>query len=117
MPSREQEQNIVRLRHLLDYAREAVSLGKGKSRADLDTDCLLNLALVRLVEIVGEAASSVSRDMQSQYPQIPWSQIVSTRNRLIHGYDFLDFDILWQTITEDLPELIAILEKIVPPEE
>ncbi len=115
MSNREQEESIIRLRHMLDYAREAVSLGKDKSRADLDTDRLLNLALVRLVEIVGEAASGVSRDVQSQYPQIPWAQVVSTRNRLIHGYDFLDFDILWQTITEDLPELIAILEKIVPP--
>ena len=117
MPSREQEESIIRLRHMLDYAREAVSLGKGKSRADLDTDRLLNLALVHLVEIVGEAASRVSKDVQYQYPQIPWPQVVSTRNRLVHGYDFLDFDILWQTITEDLPELIAILENIVPPEE
>jgi uncharacterized protein with HEPN domain len=117
MSSREPEESIIRLHHMLDYAREAVSLAQGKSRAELGADRLLNLALVRLVEIVGEAASRVSKDVQGQYPQIPWPHVVSTRNRLVHGYDFLDFDILWQTITEDLPELIAILEKIVPPEE
>jgi uncharacterized protein with HEPN domain len=117
MPSREPEESIVRLHHMLDYAREAVSLAQGKSREELGTDRLLNLALVRLVEIVGEAASHVSKDVQSQYPQVPWPHIISARNRLVHGYDFLDFDILWQTITEDLPDLIVILEKVVPPEE
>ena len=117
MSNRELEESTIRMRHMLDYAREAVTLARGKSRADLDVDRVLNLALVHLVEIVGEAASRVSKDVQGQYPQIPWPHVVSTRNRLVHGYDFLDFDILWQTITEDLPELIAILEKIVPPEE
>jgi len=104
----------VRLRHMLDHAREAVSLVQGKTRADLDKDRLLNLALVRLIEIVGEAASRVSKETQRRYPEIPWPQIVSMRNRLIHGYDFVDFDILWQTVNEDLLLLIAELEKIVP---
>lgn len=117
MSNRERNESAVRLRHMLDYAREAVSLVQDKSRADLDIDRVLNLALVHLVEIVGEAASRVSKEVQNQYPQIPWPQVVSTRNRLIHGYDFLDFDVLWQTVTEDLPELITTLEKIVPPTE
>ena len=107
----------VRLRHMLDYAREALSLVQNKSRPDLDTDRLLNLALVRLIEIVGEAASRVSKNMQRQYSQIPWTQIVSMRNRLIHGYDFLDLDILWQTVVQDFPPLIAELAKIVPPQD
>lgn len=50
-----------------------------------------------------------------QYPQIPWAQIVGTRNRLIHGYDFVDYDILWQTVQEDLPALVRELESVVPP--
>ena len=58
----------------------------------------MNLALVRLLEVVGEAASRVPVDERSQYPQIPWSQIVALRNRLIHGYDSVDFDILWQIL-------------------
>ena len=107
----------IRLRHMLDYTREAVSLAQGKSRADLDTDRLLNLSLVQLVTMVGEAAKRVPRDVQEQQPGIAWPSIVGMRNRLIHGYDKIDFDILWQTVTEDLPPLIASLEKIVPPEQ
>ncbi len=105
----------IRLRHMLDYAREAVSLTQGKSSADLDADRLLNLALVQLVTMVGEAANHIPKEIQAQHSEIAWPVIVSTRNRLIHGYDIIDFDILWQTVIEDLPPLITALEKIVPP--
>lgn len=105
------------LRHMLDHAREAASLAQGKTRADLDSDRLLNLALVRLLEIVGEAAGRVPKEVCEQHPEIPWPQIVSLRNRLIHGYDSVDFNILWQIITSDLPPLIADLEAIIAAEE
>ena len=98
---------------MLDHAREAVSLVQGKNRADLDQDRLLNLALVRLLEIIGEAANRVPKEDQLRHPQIPWSQIVSLRNRLIQGYDSVDFDILWQIVTHDLPSLISALEEMV----
>jgi len=110
MPERE---DSVRLRHMLDHAREAVFLTQGKTRDDLETERLLNLGLVRLIEIVGEAATKVSGEMCSRHPEIPWTQIRGMRNRLIHGYDFVDFDILWKTVTEELPPLIDALEKIV----
>ena len=80
---------------MLNHAEEVVSLCEGRVRTDLDSDRLLNLALVRLLEIIGEAANRVPLAVQSQYPQIPWLQIVGLRNRLIHGYDEVDFDILW----------------------
>jgi len=99
---------------MLDYAREAIALTKGKSRADLDTDRTLNLALVRLLEIIGEAANRVSDDEQARHPEISWFQIVSLRNRLIHGYDSVDFNILWEIVTKDLPVLVASVEKIIP---
>jgi uncharacterized protein with HEPN domain len=98
---------------MLDHAREAVSLVARKERGDLDTDRVLQLALVRLIEIVGEAARQVSDETQTRHPQIPWPQVISTRNRLVHGYDFVDHDILWETITDDLPALIAQLEQII----
>lgn len=88
----------------------------GKTRQDLDIDRKMNLALVRLLEVVGEAASRMPADERSQYSQIPWSQIVALRNRLIHGYDSVDFDILWQILKQDLPPLITALEQIVPPD-
>jgi uncharacterized protein with HEPN domain len=104
---------LVFYRHMLDHAWEAMALVQGKTRADLDTDRLLNLALVRLLEIIGEAANRIPEEEQARYSQIPWSQIVSLRNRLIHGYDSVDFDILWQIVTEDLPPLVVSLETIV----
>jgi len=106
-----------RLRHMLEHAREAVALVRSRRRGDLDSDRLLNLALVRLVEIVGEAAARVPKESWPAYSQIPWAQIVSLRNRLIHGYDAVDFDILWQIVTHDLPDLISSLEGILSSED
>ena len=104
----------VRLRHMLDHGREAVDMVQGRSRGDLDTDRQFNLALVRLLEIVGEAASRMTAEDCVLYPDIPWPQIVGLRNRLIHGYDDVDLDILWQIIAQDLPPLTATLEKYLP---
>ncbi len=85
----------------------------GRTRAELDTDRQLNLSLVRLLEIVGEAAGRVPAEERVRHPDIPWPEIVGLRNRLIHGYgyDSVDFDILWQILSNDLPPLIAALEK------
>jgi RHS repeat-associated protein len=93
----------IRLRHMLDHAREAVAPAEGKTREDLDRDRLLELALVRLLEIVGEAASRVPEEERARYPQIPWAQMVGLRNRLVQGYDAVDLDILWQIVAVDLP--------------
>jgi uncharacterized protein with HEPN domain len=101
----------VRLGHMLDHAREAVAMAAGKTRADLDLDRKLNLALVRLLEIVGEAAGKTTEDDRLKCPGIPWGQIIGLRNRLIHGYDSVDFDVLWQIISVDLPGLVSDLER------
>jgi uncharacterized protein with HEPN domain len=100
---------------MLDHGREAVVMAQGRSRSDLDADRQFNLALVRLLEIVGEAASRMTPEDCALYPDIPWPHIVGLRNRLIHGYDDVDLDILWQIITQDLLPLIATLERYLPP--
>ncbi len=97
---------------MLDYAREAVGLIRDRQRADLDRDRTLGLAILRCVGIVGEAASRVPADVQRRYPDIPWPQIIGMRNRLAHGYDIVDYDIVWNTVTHDPPPLIAELAKI-----
>ena len=107
------DKDLIRLRHMLNYAREVLSMAHGKTRQDLDADRQLNLSLVRLLEITGEAAAHVSVQTQARYSQITWPEIVGLRNRLIHGYDTVDFDILWQVITVDLPKLVTTLEKIL----
>ncbi len=106
--------DAARLRHMLDHAREAVQLVQPRTRADLDADRSLNLAVTRLLEIVGEAAARVTSTTRDRYPQVPWSSIAGLRNRLIHGYDEVDFDILWDVVRYDLPALIVELEKIPP---
>lgn len=98
--------------HMLDHAREAVALTKDRSRDDIDRDRVLCLALVRLLEIVGEAAGRVTKETQLEQPEIPWVQIIGLRNRLIHGYDSVDKDILWQVLTNDLPNLTEALWRI-----
>ena len=96
---------------MLDHALEVVTMTKGKTRADLDNDRQLNLALVRLLEIIGEAATRVPKEDQVRYADISRAEIVSLRNRLIHGYDTVDFDILWQIVSQDFPRLIESLRK------
>jgi uncharacterized protein with HEPN domain len=95
---------------MLGYAQEAVAMAIGRRRADLDSDRQFNLALVRLLEIIGEAANRVPEDQRARIPEVPWAQVVGLRNRLIHGYDEVDFDILWQIVGHDLPKLIKALE-------
>jgi len=108
--------DIVRLQHMLENAREAVAMIESKDRTNLQRDRMLELSLIRLIEVVGEAAARVTPEGQEKYPSIPWSQVVSMRNRLIHGYDQVDLNILWDTIEDDLPSLITELEKILESE-
>lgn len=103
----------IPLRQILSHAIEAVQIVDGRTRADLDRDRMLNLALSRLLEIIGEAANRVPDEIQAKYPDLPWLQMIGARNRLIHGYDSVDFDILWNIVAKDLPELIVKLEAIL----
>lgn len=107
----------VRIRHMLSHAREAAEMASGRSREDLDRDRQLNLSLVRLLEIVGEAANRVPEEQRERYPAVPWQDVIDFRNRLIHGYDDVDFDILWEIIRSDLPDLIEALESPAESEE
>jgi uncharacterized protein with HEPN domain len=106
----------VSLRQMLDHAREAADLAQGRQRADLDSDRLLGLALLQLMFIVCDAADHVSPQGRQDNPDIPWEHIAALRNRLIHGYDVIDYDVLWQIIASDLPALVASLEKAVASE-
>ena len=111
------ENDAIRLRHMLESASKALLFAKGKSRAHLGKDEQLRLALVQLIQIVGEAASRVSREFQEQTPSIQWADIISTRNRLIHAYFDINLNVLWDTIKDDLPPLVNELEKILGTEE
>jgi uncharacterized protein with HEPN domain len=103
----------IRLRHMLEAAREALSFAENRTRKDLDTDRKLELALVKAIEIIGEAAVQATQECRDASPQIPWDSIIGMRNRLIHAYFDVNRDILWNTVTDDLPPLIAELERIL----
>ena len=106
----------VRLRHMVEAIEAAMQFTKRRSRADLDTDTMLMFALVRAIEVVGEAASKVSDATRAKMPGVPWREIVSMRNRVVHAYFDIDRDILWTTATEALPPLLAYLKPTNQPE-
>ncbi len=108
--------DLVRVRHMLDAARDAISFSASKTRHDLDTDRMLVLSLVKSIEIIGEAASRVSKESRERSPEIPWAVIVAMRNRLIHAYYDVDLDRVWDTVTSDLPPLIFSLENLLKKE-
>lgn len=107
-----QHDDSLIVRQMLDHAREAVAMSDQRRREDLRDDRMLELALTRLVEIVGEAAGRTTEAFRKKHPSIPWRQAVGMRNRLIHGYDAVDLDVLWDTVRVDFPPLIEALEKV-----
>ncbi len=112
-----QRDDIVCVRHILDAACRAMHFARNRTRQDLDGNEMLSLSLVHLLEIIGEAANGVTIGFQEKHPYIPWKKMIGLRNRLIHGYFDINLDIVLDTVLEDLPPLVADLEKIVPQEE
>jgi uncharacterized protein with HEPN domain len=102
--------------HMLDMTRKAVKAIETKSRATYDEDDILRLGLTHLVQVIGEAARKVSPKFQSEHPEIAWRRIIGMRHRIVHDCMRVDEDILWQVVTKDLPELLPLLEEIMPDE-
>ena len=107
------ESDRIRLQHMLDAAREALSFAAGRSRVDLNHDRMLALSLTAEIQIIGEAASRVSPEIRHSVSSIPWADIIGMRNRLIHAYAEINLDILWDTVRLALGPLIVELEKLL----
>ena len=107
------ERDILYLSDMLSYAREAVSFTTGTTLEGLRKDMRTRLALERAVEIVGEAAKSVSAETREALPQIPWRDMARTRDFFAHHYFKIDVEVLWRIAKENLPELISTLEEVV----
>ncbi len=108
--------DAIRLRHMLDAAQEAMSFVHRRNRADLGQDRQLVLALVKAIEIIGEAAYQLSQETRESLPEIPWDDIIGMRHRLVHAYFDINLDVLWRTAEKDLPALVSLLVPRVPPE-
>jgi uncharacterized protein with HEPN domain len=104
---------LVRLRHMVDFARRAMRIMEGRSRDQFASNETLIFAEARLVEVIGEAANYVPREIQAQMPGIPWHKVVGMRNHLIHGYDLTSIDDIYDTVIEDLPPLVDELESFL----
>ncbi len=102
-----------RLGHMLDAAREAISFTHGRASDDLLRDRMLLLSLVKEIEIIGEAASRVSPEGRSEAHEIPWAKVTAMRNRLTHGYFDWNLEVIWSTLTSNLPELVRELERLL----
>lgn len=108
-----QKDDLVYVGHMLDKAREAMNLVKGKDRKDYDSETSLRYALAHLLQIIGEAARRISPEFCKAHPEIPWKAIVGMRHKVVHDYMSVDEDVVWDTVQQELPPLIKSLEKIV----
>ncbi|MBD3404636.1 MAG: DUF86 domain-containing protein [Candidatus Lokiarchaeota archaeon] len=102
-----------RLFHIRDAIAEILDLSDSVSRIDLDSNKMLQYSLIYLLGVVGEAANGLSKQFQIDHPEISWRDIISIRHRLIHGYFDVDLDIIWETVTRDIPILKNQISEIL----
>ena len=100
----------IRIEHMIDAGGSVARFIAGRLKTDIETDEMLRFALVRAIEIFGEAASNVSTETKSAHANIPWQPIVGMRNRLVHAYFDIDADILWVAATQEVPALLPKLQ-------
>ena len=102
----------MRIHHTIEAAESAAQFIAGRSRSDLDGDRMLLFAVVRAIEVVGEAASKLSEEFRAANPSIPWRAIIGMRNRLIHAYFDIDTETVWETTTQELPPILNQLREL-----
>ena len=104
----------ARIAHILEAAQDLSGFLTGKSRADLSSDKLLRYAVIRAIEIIGEASSQISAQIKANHPQLPWREAVGMRNELIHAYITVDEEIVWTTATVDIPHFFEAIKGAGP---
>lgn len=101
------------LEQMLDTVRRIRAIMHGRSRDAFDADEVVQLAVLHLIQMLGEAASRVSAAFRGAHPEFPWRDMVGMRNRIVHGYDHVDPDIVWHVATDDLEVVLAALERVL----
>ncbi len=108
------ERDSAYLVDMLLAARDAMAFAADIDQGRFETSRLYQNAIIRALEIVGEAAGRVSREMRSRTPHSPWQSMIGMRHRLIHGYDGVDLELVWNVVAKDLPALVVALEALIP---
>ena len=108
------QRDDVHLFDIVDSAKTALLYVAGKSQSEFLSDRQCQDAVIRRLEIVGEAARRLSDETRAAHSQLPWQDVIGQRNILIHKYDDVDFTLVWETLKNDLPQLIAYLEPLLP---
>ena len=98
---------------IADAMEKAEILLKGVTYNQFETDFRINFAVVRALEIVGEATKRLPMTLRDQYPGIPWKQMAGMRDRIIHGYDIVDLEIVWDVVRQDIPKIKPQIEQIL----
>lgn len=101
-----------RLRDILDAAEEIEAL-RPATQAQYDSDRLAQLGLLKLIEIIGEAAHHVPDDIRAEHPDVPWTEVVGMRNRTVHGYFEVNFDLVWLVAAEEIPKLVPQIQGVL----
>ncbi len=107
------EQDLVRLRHILDAARQIESFVSTRTRDSLHDDDIPTLGLQKAIEIIGEAASGLAEPIRHAMPDVPWPRIIGMRHRLVHAYFEIDLDMVWATATRAVPDVASAVRKFL----
>lgn len=99
------------LAHMLEYASRAIRYGEGRTPEEMEGDEMRAMAVTHAIVILGEAANRADEEQRKRLPAVPWSEVVRLRNRIVHGYDTVDFDIVAEILRDDLPPLIDALRE------
>lgn len=106
----------ILLLDMLLAARDAAEFAEGLTFETFERNRMAQRAILKSVEIVGEAASRIGVETRAAHPEIPWTAIVGMRNRLVHEYSNVNLRRVWEVVQRDIPHLIPQLENLVPPE-
>lgn len=110
------DRDVESIFDILESARTIMAYVAGTTRQDFLRDTQVQDSVIRRLEIIGEAAGRVSPEYRDAHPEIQWSEIRGMRNQMIHGYDDINMDIVWDTVERDIPLLIQIIESLEQPE-
>lgn len=107
------QEQLIFVKHILESIGDIKSYSKGILKNEFSRDKKLQDAIVRRIEVIGEAVKNISKDFTDKYSFVPWSEIARTRDKMIHHYFGVDLDVVWEIVKKDLPELEKKIKKIL----